>query len=80
MQYLRIYAAYTADHPELDTKQKRIDFCNAYLIENPIDIVYPLNEPQLITTLTPQQLTTLSGINNIWSNANDQIELKYWTH
>ena len=79
-QYLRIYMAYTADYPELDTKQKRIDFCNAYLAENPIDVVYPLRTPTLITTLTPIQLKSLIDTNNIWSNANGNIEVKYWTH
>lgn len=30
--------------------------------------------------LTPKQILTLKGTNNIWSNANDGIEVKYWTH
>lgn len=30
--------------------------------------------------LTPQQILTLKGTNNIWSNANGDIEIKYWTH
>lgn len=30
--------------------------------------------------LTPQQLIALKGVNNIWSNANGPISIKYWTH
>ena len=30
--------------------------------------------------LTPQQLTALKGVNNIWSNANGPISVQYWTH
>lgn len=42
-------------------------------------VVYPLAEPITIQ-LTPQQLFTLKGINNIWSNTNGQTEVKFWTH
>ena len=34
----------------------------------------------IIQQFTPQQLKTLQGINNIWSNSNGPIEIKYWTH
>ena len=30
--------------------------------------------------LTPEQIKTLKGTNNIWSDANGDIEVKYWTH
>jgi len=53
---------------------------NAYLAENPVTIIYTLAAPVLITTLTPTQLKTLRGTNNIWSTANENIELSYWTH
>ena len=78
-QYLRIYVAYTADHPELDTTQKRKDYVNNYLEEHPTTIVYQLKTP-IVYQLTPTQLKTLRGTNNIWSNANGPIEVKYWTH
>lgn len=42
-------------------------------------IVYKLETP-IIYQLTPQQLTTLRGINNIWSSANGEVEIKFWTH
>lgn len=42
----------------------------AYLQEHPAKIVYPLAEPYTIQ-LTPQQLDTLKGVNNIWSDAGE---------
>lgn len=36
--------------------------------------------PTLVTTLTPTQLKALKGQNNLWSNANGNIEVKFWTH
>ena len=30
--------------------------------------------------LTPQQLKTLKGLNNIWSDTNGNVDVKYWTH
>lgn len=47
---------------------------------NGVICAYKLATPQLVTTLTPTQLKTLRGTNNIWSNANDNIEIAYWTH
>ena len=41
---------------------------------------YRLAEPTVTYQLTPQQLTTLRGINNIWSSANGEVEIKYWKH
>lgn len=42
-------------------------------------ILYGLAEPQVIW-LTPEQVMTLRGANNIWSNANDYVAVQYWTH
>ena len=44
-----------------------------------VEVVGTLVEP-IIYQLTPQQLTTLRGINNIWSSANGEVEIKYWKH
>lgn len=44
-----------------------------------IDVAYELVIPVLVTTLTPQQIKTLKGINNLWSDAGD-VEVTYWTH
>ena len=42
--------------------------------------VYKMATPVLLTTLTPTQLKSLKGINNIWSDANGNVEVSYWTH
>ena len=41
----------------------------AYKLATPIEYI-----------LTPTQLKTLKGINNIWTNSNGPVEIKYWTH
>ena len=42
-------------------------------------LVYKLATP-IVYHLPPLNLKTLKGINNIWSNANGNIDLSYWTH
>jgi len=42
-------------------------------------IVYKLATP-IEYDLTTEQIKTLKGTNNIWSDANGNIEVKYWTH
>jgi len=54
----------------------RNDFPN----DTVVTVTCRLATPILVTTLTPTQLKTLHGTNNIWSNTNGDIELKYWTH
>ena len=41
-----------------------------YLAANPVQIVLPLNTP-VEHQLTPQQLTTLKGTNNVWSSTGE---------
>ena len=61
-------------------KAKVIDYMNSmYDAGNYFEFVYKI-KPTLVTILTPTQLKTLRGTNNIWSNANGDIEVKYWTH
>lgn len=43
---------------------------NAWLASNPITVVYRAAAPETIQ-LTPQQLDTLKGINNVWSDCGD---------
>ena len=45
----------------------------------PVELCYELKDP-IEYQLTPQQIKTLKGINNIWSNANGAVDIKYWTH
>lgn len=51
----------------------------AWLAQNNFEMVYPLNTP-IHHQLTPQQIKSLKGQNNIWSNTNGDISVKYWTH
>lgn len=44
-----------------------------------LQIAYKLLEP-ISYTLTPETIKTLKGINNIWSNANGNIEVSFYTH
>lgn len=46
----------------------------------PIQIAAELETPQLVGTLSLSQLKSLKGINNIWSDANGNVEVSYWTH
>lgn len=43
------------------------------------EVIYKLSEP-IIYQLTPQQLVTYKGVNNIWPYTNGQAEVKYWTY
>ena len=78
-QYIQLYIANRADYPDVTDATTCKAFVNAWLQEHPTTIVYELVTP-ITYTLTPTQLKTLIGQNNIWSNANGTIETKYWTH
>ena len=41
---------------------------NNWLAQNPLTIVYPLATPIVITGLTPAQMSTLLGTNNVWAS------------
>ena len=41
--------------------------------------VYELTAP-IAHQLTPETIKTLKGVNNIWSNTNGNIEVKFWKH
>ena len=47
-----------------------------------VQIIYKLAEPihYPLTSLTSQQLLTIKGWNNYWSNVDTNLEIKYWTH
>lgn len=60
------------------TKQEVIDQTNAWLQEHPTTIIYELTEP-IHYSLTPTQLKSLVGTNNLWSSA-DEVTISYWTH
>lgn len=50
----------------------------AHIQEIQLTVVYPI-EP-ITYQLTPQQITALKGINNIWHDANGNTTVKYWKH
>jgi hypothetical protein len=43
------------------------------------NLIYELATPQSFS-LTPIQLKSLIGTNNIWSNANGNVDVRYWKH
>lgn len=50
------------------------------LLENyPLQIVYKRKTP-ITYQLTPQQLITLKGQNNLWADTNGTTEIKFWKH
>ena len=52
-----------------------VDALKSALASNPIQIAYELAEPFEVT-LTPQEVKTLLGTNNIWADAGD-VEVEY---
>ena len=51
----------------------------AWFNEYKTQFMLHLRTPQ-VYHLSPQTLHSLRGTNNIWSNANGPVEIKYWTH
>ena len=72
--YARIIFVKYADS---DNLQDFKDWINS-LEGNPY-IVYELATP-IEYQLTPQQIIAFKGTNNIWSDANGTVDIKYWTH
>ena len=62
-----------------DTRSQRATKIKTYLGNHPITVVYKLATP-ITYQLTPTQLKSLLGTNNIWSNANGNTTVSYWTH
>ena len=77
-RYVILYCGKLSEHPELVETEDYQAFVNAWLVEHPLTFVYKLETP-IHYQLTPQQLTALRGTNTIYSNANGQIDIKYWT-
>ena len=77
--YMVFYVGKISEHPEITTKADTLEFVNNWLEENPLQLVYQLKNP-IHYQLTPQQILTLKGTNNIYSNTNGQTEIKYWKH
>lgn len=43
-----------------------------------VQVVYPISTP-IHHSLTPQSIATLRGNNTMWSDANEDITVRYWT-
>lgn len=77
--------AYTVGMFSIDTNYTRLTLkiagytsgteLDAYLAEHPLQVVYPLAEPFTVQ-LTPEQMSTLVGENNVWCDAGD-VALEY---
>ena len=63
----------------LDSTITSKEEADAWLANNPISVAYGLATPQLVTTLTPTQLLSFKGTNNLYASHNI-ITAKYWTH
>ena len=62
-----------------DSETVKAQKINDYLAKHPLQVYYKLETP-IHYQFTPQQLLTLKGTNNIYSNTNGQTEIKYWKH
>jgi hypothetical protein len=62
-----------------DTKADRISKISAYLTDNKVQVCFTMKTTARYT-LSPTTLHSLRETNNIWSNANGPVEIKYWTH
>ena len=63
-------------YPPLETTATKQDWLD-YLSEHPMNVVYELETPVLITTLTPQQINAIKGNNTIWSDANSDCSVTF---
>lgn len=63
-----------SDHSELTTDSARLQFVSDWLKEHNVTIYW--KSTPVTYELTPTQLQTLLGRNNIWSNA-DRVEVEY---
>lgn len=78
-QYIRFYLWNIEDYDPVPSNSEIVAMTNQWLQDHPTQVVYKLKTP-IVHSLTPVQIKSLIGANNIWSNANGNIEVKYWTH
>lgn len=74
-KYMYVYALAS------ELSEDTLDGLRAYISDLDPQFVYKVNETDYTTyPLDPVTIRTLKGLNNIWSDANGNIELKFWTH
>lgn len=71
------YYVYTT--PSENRSNAQFSLPSTYPDELEIQLVCKLLTP-IEYSLTPETLKTFRNTNNIWSNANGDIQVKYWTH
>lgn len=76
--YIRLFV-HKSQLGDISDRSHITDSMKAWLSDNPIEISYKPITP-ITHQLTPQVIKTLKGINNIWSDANGNIELRFWKH
>jgi len=62
---------------QTDTSLTTEELINAYLAENPIEVVYELATP-ITFNVTPIDLTLADGTNNIWADTGDVGDVRYF--
>ena len=53
---------------------------NNFMSTNKPKLYFESATPTYVTTLTPQQISALRGVNNIWSDTNGSVSVEYWAH
>jgi hypothetical protein len=77
--YRRAHAVFRLENVSLTSasyNEKLSEFREA---GTPLQFAYKLTTPTTYQ-LDPEVIKTLRGINNIWSDANGNIEVKFWKH
>ena len=74
-----VFYPFSKTAEETKTSAEAIEETNAWLQDNPTTVVYKLATP-ITYQLTPQQLITLKGQNNLWADTNGTTEIKFWKH
>ena len=67
------------DYPDVATGTQAITAVNEWLKDNPVGFTYDLTAP-VTYQLDSVTIRTLRGLNNIWSDTNGNIEVKFWKH
>lgn len=55
-----------------------IEKISEYLSQNPLQVFYKITP--ISYSLTPTLIKSLKGANTIWSDANGNVDIKYWKH
>ena len=78
--YYMVIIGKLSEHPEITDSLTAVQYTSNWLKEHPVAVSWKVNDiyATTVATLTPTPLSTIKGINNIWSNANSYIEADYY--